>query len=222
MLEDPHGFVDLPPDEAVYGHLVAPIWGFLSVVHPPVPSDVIFVFGHRSLELPRRAAGLYAAGWSTRLLVTGGFGPMSREVFSKAEALIFKDELLRFGVPACAITTENIAGNTLENVHLGVNALRVAGYQPRSALLVAKGFAMRRCLATFAQHYPDVEVRGCPPVESLIVQRDRPWPAFARRLLGELRRLDDYAAVGDIAAQKIPSSVREAAKRLQRFMQQQM
>jgi uncharacterized SAM-binding protein YcdF (DUF218 family) len=209
-------------DEAVYERLVAPIWGFLSVVHPPVPSDVIFVFGHRSLELPRRAAGLYAAGWSTRLLVTGGFGPMSREVFSKAEALVFKDELLRLGIPESAITTEDIAGNILENVHFGVNALRVAGHQPQSALLVAKSFAMRRCLATFAQHYPDIDVCGCPPVESLVVQRDRPWPAFARRLLGELRRLDDYAAVGDITVQKIPSAVRGAAKRLQRFIQQQV
>ena len=115
-----------------------------------------------------------------------------------------------------------IAGNTLENVHLGVNALRAAGHPARSALLVAKSFAMRRCLATFAQHYPDVEARGCPPVESLAIQRDRPWPAFASRLLGELRRLDDYAAVGDIAAQKIPSTVRAAAKRLRRFIQQQM
>ena len=209
-------------DDVVYEDLVEPIWGFLSVAHPPVPSDVIFVFGHRSLDLPRRAAGLYAAGWSTRLLVTGGLGPMSREVFSKAEALTFKDELVRLGVPACAITTEDIAGNTLENARLGMNALRVVGHQPRSALLVAKSFAMRRCLATFSQHYPDVEVRGCPPVESLVVQRDRPWPVFASRLLAELRRLDDYAAVGDIVSQKIPSRVRDAAKRLQRFMQQRL
>ena len=147
---------------------------------------------------------------------------MSREVFSKAEALTFKDELVRLGVPACAITTEDIAGNTLENARLGMNALRVVGHQPRSALLVAKSFAMRRCLATFSQHYPDVEVRGCPPVESLVVQRDRPWPVFASRLLAELRRLDDYAAVGDIVSQKIPSRVRDAAKRLQRFMQQRL
>ncbi|MEE2791397.1 MAG: hypothetical protein VX453_07190 [Acidobacteriota bacterium] len=48
-------------DDVVYEDLVEPIWGFLSVAHPPVPSDVIFVFGHRSLDLPRRAAGLYAA-----------------------------------------------------------------------------------------------------------------------------------------------------------------
>ena len=60
------------------------------------------------------------------------------------------------------------------------------------------------------RHYPRIEVRGCPPGGALTVQRDRPWPAFASRLLGELRRLDDYAAVGDISTQEVPARVREA------------
>ncbi len=208
------------PEETTYEHLLEPIWSFLSVTHLPAPSDVIFVFGHRALELPRRAAGLYAEGWSSRVLVTGRYGTMTRWVFPKTEALVFKDELLRFGVPERAITTEVTAVNTLENVRLGMSTLRAAGHRPRSALLVAKAFAMRRCLATFARHYPRVEVRGCPPRGALTVQRDRPWPAFASRLLGELRRLDDYAAVGDVATQEIPERVREAERQLQRFMQQ--
>lgn len=205
-------------DESVYEHLLEPLWKFLCVAQVPILSDVIFVFGSNALELPRRAADLYAAGWSSRILVTGSYGPMTKQAFPKTEALVFKDELLRLRVPECAITTEVAAENTLQNVHFGMSALGAVGCRPRSALLVAKAFASRRCLATFSKHYPSVEVRGCPPKGSLVLQRDRPWSLFANRLLGELHRLDDYAKDGDIAEQQIPASVREAAKRLQRFM----
>lgn len=202
-------------DENAYTALLAPIWNFLARTDDPVPSDVIFVFGSRDLDVPRRAAELYAVGCSSRVLVTGRLGPMTEGVFDKPEALVFKDELMRHGVPDRAITTEVRADNTLENVRLGMTALAIAGQTPRSALLVAKGFVMRRCLATFARQYPAVEVRGCPPRGALPAQRDRPRAAFAARLVAELHRLDRYGATGDIDRQAIPDSVRWAARQVE-------
>ena len=139
-------------------------------------------------------------------------GPMFAPVFDKPEALVFKDALTRQGVPGSAITTEVRAGNTLENVRFGMAALAAAGQTPRSALLVAKAFVMRRCLATFARQHAEVDVRGCPPPGSLSDQRDRPLAAFAARLVVELDRIDKYGATGDIELQEIPNTVREAAR----------
>jgi uncharacterized SAM-binding protein YcdF (DUF218 family) len=205
-------------DEAAYEALLAPIWAFLARTHDPAPSDVIFVFGSRDLDVPRRAAELYAAGLSSRVLVSGRLGPRTEHVFSKPEALVFKDELTTRGVPDSVITTEVDAGNTLENVRFGMSALRAAGETPRSALLVAKTFVMRRCLATFARHHPGVAVRGCPPAGSLAAQRDRPRAAFAARLVAEVRRLDEYGAVGDIEPQETPGTVRAAARRVEAYL----
>ena len=199
-------------DDDTYARLLQPIWAYLTRTDRPAPSDVIFVFGSRDLGVPRRAAELYLAGLSSRVLVSGRLGPMTARVFDKPEALVFKDALTSHGVPDSAITTEVHACNTLENVRLGMSALRAAGQTPHSALLVAKAFVMRRCLATFARQYPGVAVRGCPPSGSLAAQRDRPRKAFAARLVGELRRLDDYGAAGDIAPQEIPRLVRAAAR----------
>ena len=198
--------------------MLEPLWHFLAVCEEPVPADVIFVFGSRALEVPRRAADLYAAGFSRRILVSGRFGPMTKGVFGKPEALVFKDELVRRGVPEGAIRTEVEAGNTLENVAFGMSALQAAGETPRSALLVAKAFAMRRCLATFARQYPEVNTRSCPPRGPLVHHRDRSREAFANRLVGELRRLDHYGAVGDIQAEEIPSSAREAARQVSELL----
>jgi uncharacterized SAM-binding protein YcdF (DUF218 family) len=205
-------------DEAAFEALLGPIWNFLGRTDGPVPSDVIFVFGSRDLGVPRRAAELYAAGWSSRVLVSGRLGPMTASVFEKPEALVFKDEMTTHGVPAAVITTEVDAGNTLENVRFGMSALLAAGEAPRSALLVAKTFVMRRCLATFARQHPGVTARGCPPAGSLTTQRDRPRAAFAARLVGELRRLDQYGATGDIESQQTPRAVLEAARQVEALL----
>lgn len=202
-------------EETAYEALLAPVWDYLVRSDEPAPSDVIFVFGSHDLGVARRAAELYAASLASRVLLTGRLGLMTEGVFDKPEALVFKEELTRCGVPDHAIATEVRAGNTLENVRFGMTALRAAGQTPRSALLVAKPFAMRRCLATFARQYPAVTVRGCPPAGSLAEQRDRPRGAFAARLVGEIRRLDDYGITGDIERQVIPENVREAARRVE-------
>jgi len=202
-------------DDTAYEALLTPIWEFLVRTDDPAPSDVIFVFGSHDLGVARRAAELYAAGLASRVLVTGRFGLMTEGVFDKPEALVFKEELTGCGVPDHAIVTEVRAGNTLENVRFGMTALREVWQTPRSALLVAKAFVMRRCLATFARQYPGMTVRGCPPAGSLSAHRDRPRDAFAARLVGEIRRLDDYGVNGDIESQAIPESVREAVRRVE-------
>ena len=201
-------------DAAAYTRLLAPVWRYLALAEPPCLSDVIFVFGSRDLAVPRRAAELYRTGHAPRVLVSGRLGPMTENIFSKAEALVFRDELVRHGVASGAITTEVEASNTLENVLFGMSALQADGCRPRSALLVAKAFVMRRCLATFRRHHPGVTVRACPPEGTLDAHRDRPRAAFADRLVAEVARLDRYGSAGDIEPQPVPGEVRDAVVRV--------
>lgn len=201
-----------PPAEAA----LQVLWDYLLVAQPPAPSDVIFVFGSQDLAMPDRAAELYRGGHAPAVLATGGFGRMTRGVFDRPEALVFRDRLVAAGVPATAIVTETEAGNTLENVRLGLAALRRAGRPARSALLVAKGFVTRRAVATFAAQAPEVQVRACPPTTRLAEAIDRLPDAFAARLVAEIDRLERYGTRGDIARQQIPPAVRQAARRVLR------
>ena len=79
---------------------------------------------------------------------------------------------------------------------------------------VAKGFALRRCVATFARQHPEVRVHPCRPEASLETAFDRSPPEFAARLVAELERLERYAAQGDIEPQAIPPDVRAAARQI--------
>ena len=194
--------------------LVGPVWDYLAVAEPPARADVIFVFGSQALAVPAHAAGLYRAGLAPVVLVSGRYGRMTREVFDQPEALVFRDRLLREGVPPGAIVTETEAGNTLENVRYGLAALGRQGIAVGSALLVAKPFVMRRCAATFARQASRVRVRCCPPETDLVRSIDRAPAAFAARLVAEVDRLDRYGAAGDIAEQTVPSTVRQAVRRI--------
>lgn len=192
--------------------LLLPLWDFLAVSHAPKTADVIFVFGSGDLAVPDRAAELYHAGYAPRLLVSGRAGRRTRGVFTKPEALVFKDRLVAAGVPASAVLAEPSAGNTLENVRFGMTLMQQAGWRVSRALLVAKGFAMRRCLATFQRQFASVEIRGCPPTGGLDAALDRPAPELAVRLAAEIARLDRYAARDEISVQAVPSRVRRAAQ----------
>lgn len=191
--------------------LVQPLWDYLAVSASPRAVDAIFVFGCADHAVPARAAELYHQGHAPVTLVSGSYGRLTRGVFPKPEAHVFRDELVRAGVPAASIVAEPVASNTLENVRFGVAALEKRGLRPVSALLVAKGFVMRRCVATFARQYPDINVYACPPQAQLRLALDRSLPELAARLVAEIERLDRYADQGDIRRQQIPPEVRAAA-----------
>ncbi len=160
----------LEPDVLAMLH---PLWDYLAVCDPATSADVIFVFGSQDLAVPARAAELYHEGYASQVLVTGSYGRMTRGVFPKPEALVFKDLLVESGVPESAVVTDIEAANTLENVQFGMAAMRRSGMTPRTALLVAKGFVMRRCVATFARQFGDVRVRACPPTGGMEAALDR-------------------------------------------------
>lgn len=207
-----------PVSDAAYSRLVQPLWDYLAIAHDPVPADVIFVFGSQDLAVPARAAALHCARHAPRVLVTGHFGRMTRDAFDAPEARVFRDRMIRAGVPAAAIVTESAATNTLENVRFGLAALHRRGDAVTSALLVAKGFVMRRCVATFGAQAPAVRVLACPPSPRLRDGIDRSPLAFAARLVAELDRLERYGVRGDIVRQDVPPAIRATAERIRHLV----
>ena len=191
-----------------------PLWDYLAISARPISADAIFVFGSRDFAVPDRAAELYHAGHAPRVLVTGSYGRMTRNVFPKPEALVFKDRLVEAGVPQDAVVTEDQAANTLENVRLGMDALKRSGVSASRLLLVAKGFVMRRCVATFAGQFDALTVVPCPPPTGLEASLDRNESDFSARLASEVDRLERYAAKGDIRREEIPDAIRSLTAEL--------
>jgi DUF218 domain len=212
-----------PVDELrgqAYVDLLEPIWSYLVVSDAPVPADAVFAFGCGDLRVPQRAANLQLDGWAPHVLVSGGVGRRTGELFGDCEAVVFVRHLRWLGVPSTAIVREDRASNTGENVALGMRALDRAGVRVGRALLVAKPFVMRRCAATFRLRHPLVETVCCPPQAPMLDFVEGTRPAFAARLLAELDRLERYPRLGYIAGEPrpVPRPVAEAATEVRRLL----
>ena len=194
--------------------LLTPIWEYLAVDEVPTRADAIFVFGGVDLHVPQHAANLYLDGYAPHVLVTGSAGRYTTEMFAKHESEVFSYYMTRLGVPPHQITVERSARNTGENVQLGIAALRSEGILPNSLLLVAKPFSLRRCVATFRLHFPDLVLIPSRPPGPMMLFVDRPREAFVDRLLSELERLRSYPDKGFIVRQEIPPDVAPLETRL--------
>lgn len=117
-----------------------PIWTFLAIEQAPIPSDALFVFGGLGLEIPARAAQLFLGGFSSTVLISGASGSLTQGVFNKAEAEVFKDAMVKDGVPRDAILTEHHATNTGQNVMFGMTTLEKADKQINSLEPIPKPF----------------------------------------------------------------------------------
>ncbi len=186
----------------------AVLWDHLVVADPPEACDAIFCFGSRSRSVPNTAAGLYRRGIAPLVVVTGG----APGTDGRSEADAYAAALEDAGVPAAAIVLERHARHTGENVLLGLDALHAVA-APRRIVAVSWALAMRRAVATFARHRPDLHVLAAPALPD---ERPR-WdaePQNIRDALGEWDRLGAYGVSGHIAAQPRPPTVEAAAKLL--------
>lgn len=190
--------------EEAFGRL----WDHLVVADALAPCDAIFCFGSRSRSVPATAAELFRCGVAPVIVVTGG-GTVAD---GRCEADAYADALQVLGVPAEAIVVERFARHTGENVELGLAALR-AVLDPQRVVAVSWAPGIRRAVATFARHHPELEVLAAPALPD-----DRPrWdanPVNVIDALGEWDRLEAYAARGLIAPVPRPLEVIEAAEHL--------
>lgn len=195
------------------------VWDHLVVEDEPGLCDAILCFGSRHWRVPHRTAALHRGGIAPTVVVTGG----TLEADGRREADRIASELVELGVPQAALCLERSARNTSQNVLLGMSAFeardRLAGtrFPPERLALVSWPLAARRCRATFARHFPTVEVVSVPALAT----PGRRWSPTAKRMrlaLGELDRLDRYGQAGHIVAVPCPSQVRGAAEVLRRFL----
>jgi uncharacterized SAM-binding protein YcdF (DUF218 family) len=180
-------------------------------------SDVIFVFGNTDLRVAHQAAALFRAQKAHRILVSGGTGPKTvLPKGYKTEAEYYAGIMEDKGIPRSVMILEDRATNTLENVLLGMERYRaVVGNGPFQAIAVAMPPLLRRALATFRKHNPEIPILG-----SAFQPMDRTEWFNARWLargLAEIDRLTAYAEKGDIRPVLIPPDVAEAVAMLRRL-----
>lgn len=197
------------------------IWEYLKLNQHPKKADCIIGFGNYNLDIPRRAAELYFAGYSDRILFSGGFGRNTLGIIPISEAERFAAAAVECGVPEEAIILESRSSNTAENILFSREKLAENGISGASVLGVHQPCMERRIAAAMGVYWPECSFTVTSPEVSLeeflshAVTYGITRRAAIEEITGDFERIETYAAKGWQLPQYIPDEAREAFRELQ-------
>lgn len=195
------------------------IWDYMRINMQIKKADAIFVLCSHDTRVADRAADLYRDYYAPWVIVSGGAGKLTQDLFDKPEAEIFRDILIKAGVPDDKIILEPNSTNTGENVRFTYELLQKLGLSFTSFILVQKPYMERRTYATFKKQWPgeETEISVTSPLLSYAEYMsgstiDKDFVISV--MVGDLQRIREYPKLGYQVAQKIPDEVWQAYEAL--------
>lgn len=192
------------------------LWDYHHMNHTPVKSDCILALGSHDLRVAERAAELYLQGLAPLVIMSGGLGNFTKEMWSEKEADKFALIAVQMGVPEKAVLIENQSTNTGENILFTQNLLKEKQLDPASFIVVQKPYMERRSYATFKKHWPNKNILVTSPQISLTdyPTDEIPMEKVINIMVGDLHRIKLYPEKGFQIYQEIPDEVGEAFEKL--------
>ncbi len=196
--------------------LAQQLWDYHHMNHQLKKSECILALGSHDLRVADRAADLYLEGLAPLVIMSGGLGNLTQDMWTVPEADQFAEIAIKRGVPADAILVENQSTNTGENILFTQRLLKKKGLDPHSFIVVQKPYMDRRSYATFKKHWPDKDLMVTSPQMTMVdyATDEIPLEKVINIMAGDLQRIRLYPAKGFQIHQEIPSTVWEAYEQL--------
>ena len=192
------------------------LWNYHHINHQLIKSDCILALGSHDLRVAERAAELYLQGYAPLVIMSGGLGNFTKEMWDEKEADKFAEIATQKGVPAKAILIENKSTNTGENILFTQKLLEEKGLNPQSFIVVQKPYMERRSYATFKKHWPDKKLLVTSPQISFeeYPTDEIPMEKVINIMVGDLQRIKIYPEEGFQIYQEIPAEIWDAYETL--------
>lgn len=175
----------------------------------PETADVIVVGGCRDLGLAEKAAELYHAGVSSRIIISG-YQPEYMEV---TEARHLADKCIELGIPTSVIALEEQACNTGQNIRYSAAIAK----RVDSVILVHKPYMSLRFLATAEVQWPDPKPKlysTCQSISFADYAEIHGMTKLAWGMVGDFKRMSEYADKGYQSPQYITNDAKQAYERI--------
>ena len=196
--------------------LAEQLWNYHHVNHLIEKCDCILALGSHDLRVAERAAELYLQGFAPLVIMSGGLGNFTKEIWTEKEADKFAKVAIQKGVPSEAILIENKSTNTGENILFTQKILKEKGLDPQSFIVVQKPYMERRSYATFKKHWPDKKLLVTSPQISFeeYPTEEITMEKVINIMVGDLQRIKIYPEMGFQIYQYIPEEIWNAYERL--------
>lgn len=192
------------------------LWDYHLLNNKMEKADCILALGSHDLRVPERAADLYLQGFASFMIMSGGLGNFTQEIWTEKEADKFAAIAIKKGVSPEAILIENNSTNTGENILFTQKLLKEKNLDPQSFIVVQKPYMERRSYATFKKHWPEKKLLVTSPQISFeeYPNEEIPMERVINIMVGDLQRIKMYPAKGFQVYQEIPGDVWEAFEQL--------
>ena len=192
------------------------LWDYHLLHHQLAKADCILALGSHDLRVADRTAELYLQGWAPLVIMSGGLGNFTQDMWTEKEADRFAAVAISKGVPADKIFIENQSTNTGENILFTQRLLKEKGLDPASFIVVQKPYMERRSYATFKKHWPHKNLLVTSPQIAFqdYPNDEIPLERVINIMVGDLQRIKIYPEKGFQIYQEIPAEVWNAFEKL--------
>jgi uncharacterized SAM-binding protein YcdF (DUF218 family) len=196
--------------------LAKKLWNYHKMNHALQKSDCILALGSHDLRVPERVVELYHQGLAPLVIMSGGLGNFTQEIWTESEADKFAKIAIEKGVPHEAILIENKSTNTGENILFTQKLLSEKDLNPQSFIVVQKPYMERRSYATFKKHWPDKRLMVTSPQISFETYptEEIPLERVIHIMVGDLQRIKYYPEKDFQIYQEIPPDIWQAYEKL--------
>ncbi|MFC0866323.1 YdcF family protein [Sphaerimonospora cavernae] len=192
------------------------LWDYHDMHHEPRPCDIGVGLGSHDIGVAVFTAELYHRQMLPRIVFSGANAPTTIDRFPRGEAVHYREEATRRGVPAEVILVEPCATNTGENIQFTRRLLASQGVHPASIMLITRPYQQRRAFATCKKLWPEPEVicasRPLPLEEYVASIGDT--ARVINMIVGDTQRITEYPKQGFAIPQEMPDEVEAAYQRL--------
>ena len=203
-------------NELEISSLAKTLWDYHHINHILKKSDCILALGSHDLRVAERAAELYLQGYAPSVIMSGGLGNFTKELWTEKEADQFAAVAIEKGVPEKNILIENNSSNTGENILFTQKLLAEKKLNPQTFIVVQKPYMERRSYATFKKHWPDKDLIVTSPQISFeqYPTNEISIEKVINIMVGDLQRIKFYPDRGFQIYQEIPADVWSAYEKL--------
>ena len=204
-------------------HYAKIIWDYHHMNHELAYADCILVLGGHDTRVAKRGAELCLMGLAPFMVISGGFGKITKKLWNKTEAEKFAEIVLSMGVPEDKVLLETKASNTGENVIFSRDLINNRGLEVNSIIAVHKPYMERRSYATIKKLWDVKKIMVTSPQIGFEEYLNTYCDGEITReevisiMVGDLQRIKIYAEKGFQVYQDIPQDVWRAFDKLVEF-----
>jgi len=193
------------------------LWEYLRIGAPLERREALVAFGCHDLRVAEWAVQLWLDGWASKLVLSGGLGYYTQQIWSEPEAHKFRRIALERGVDAAAILVEDQSTNSGENIALTRRLLESCGLRLGRAICIQKPYLERRVQLTLRKQWPSCDfLLSSPPIpyEEYAQPGIIGFDKLINELVGQIDRIEKYPDLGFTQKDNVPADVLAAKRQL--------